>query len=183
MKKTAECQVPGAGKRVLSAVICAAGSSARMGGKVRKPYLELRGRPILSWTLAALARLPGLHEVVLVTRPEDRETAREAARLAKLPRRVKIVFADGGPRRQDSVHNGLSATRGDAALVLVHDAARPFPALDALKQLCEAALKCGGAILACRVRDTLKKERAEDAGAGIGIGSAIEHTVPRAGLW
>ena len=170
MKKSAEC-------RVLSAVICAAGSSARMGGKVRKPYLKLRGRPILSWTLAALARLPELNEVVLVTRPEDRATALNAARLAKLPRRVKIVFADGGPRRQDSVHNGLKATRCDAGLVLIHDAARPFPEFEALKRLCGAALQCGGAILACRVRDTLKKER---AGAD---GSTIERTVSRTGLW
>src|SRR5471030_2785557 len=87
---------------VLSAVICAAGSSSRMGGKVRKPYLMLRGKPILAWTLAALARVPQLEEIVLVTRPDDRDMALKAARKANLPRRVKLITADGGARRQDS---------------------------------------------------------------------------------
>jgi 2-C-methyl-D-erythritol 4-phosphate cytidylyltransferase len=157
-------------------VVCAAGSSSRIGGAVRKPYLSLRGKPILAWTLAALARLPQLKEIVLVTRLDDRGTAFRAAAKAKLPRRVRLVSADGGARRQDSVFNGLEATRADAELVLVHDAARPFPERRALLQACEAAREVGGAILACRVSDTLKKENN-------GGFSTIEATVPRAGLW
>lgn len=167
-----------------SAVICAAGSSTRMGGKVKKPYLSLRGKPILSWTLAALARLPQLAEIVLVTRPEDRAMALAAAARAKLPRRVKIVTADGGARRQDSVFNGLKSTRPDAQLVLIHDAARPFPAKSALQAVCRRAAEMGGAILACRVRDTIKRERAASPKNGDASASPmIDATVPRAGLW
>ncbi len=159
-----------------SAIVCAAGSSSRMGGKVRKPYLSLRGKPILAWTLAALARLPQLEQIVLVTRPDDRAMALAAAAKAKLPRRVRLDTADGGARRQDSVFNGLKATRPDAKLVLIHDAARPFPSKGALVQVCARATEVGAAILACRVRDTIKKERS-------GNDALIETTVPRAGLW
>ncbi len=163
-----------------SAIVCAAGSSTRMGGKVRKPYLTLRGKPILAWTLSALARLQPLTQIVLVTRPDDRAMALDCAAQAKLPKRVRIDTADGGARRQDSVFNGLKATSPDAQLVLIHDAARPFPGKIAMSDACARAIKMGGAILACRVRDTIKKERAADKKDS---GSIIETTVPRAGLW
>ena len=147
-----------------------------MGGNVRKPYLTLRGKPILSWTLAALARIPQVRQIVLVTRPDDREMALDAARQADLPQRVTVDTADGGARRQDSVFNGLKATRPDAQLVLIHDAARPFPQHQALVDVCAKAADVGAAILACRVRDTIKKERPSEP-------ATIETTVPRAGLW
>lgn len=161
-----------------SAIVCAAGSSSRMGGKVRKPYLKLRGKPILAWTLEALGRVKGLAEIVLVTRPDDRAMAQTISKQAKLPKRIALVFADGGARRQDSVFNGLKATRSDAELVLIHDAARPFAKKEIIERGCAEALACGASILAVRVKDTVKKERAEKTEV-----PGIETTVPRAGLW
>ena len=173
-----------------SAVVVAAGSSSRMGGKVRKPYLKLRGKPILVWTLAALGKVEGLTQIVLVTRPEDRAMARDMARRAKLRRGIKVSFADGGARRQDSVFSGLSKTSVASKLVLIHDAARPFPPQAAMRAACDQALEIGAAILAVRVKDTVKKE-AQLAPPGRGpandapqqLSSRIETTVPRAGLW
>jgi 2-C-methyl-D-erythritol 4-phosphate cytidylyltransferase len=160
-----------------SAVIVAAGSSSRMGGKVRKPFLALRGRPILSWTLERLALVPGLRQIVIVTRPEDRARARRAAARAKLPRCLALTFAAGGPRRQDSVFNGLRATAPDAEVVLVHDAARPFPPVAAMTAAVEAAARRGAAILAIPVRDTVKRQRTE------GGEPLIAATVSRDRLW
>src|SRR5438105_15830034 len=85
------------------AVVVAAGSSSRMGGKVRKPYLKLRGELILTWTLRALAKLAELRQIVLVTRPEDRARANAAAKRAELPRRIRLELADRRARRQDPV--------------------------------------------------------------------------------
>ncbi|GMV79401.1 MAG: 2-C-methyl-D-erythritol 4-phosphate cytidylyltransferase [Planctomycetota bacterium] len=152
-----------------------------MGGKVRKPYLKLRGKPILAWTALALARVPGLEQLVVVTRPEDRRRARSAVKLAKLPKRIEVVFADGGARRQDSVRNGLRATAPGAELVLIHDAARPFPPPEAIRQALDAAARLGAAILAMPVRDTLKKETARHSNPDAPPVSS--ETVPRAGLW
>jgi 2-C-methyl-D-erythritol 4-phosphate cytidylyltransferase len=160
-----------------AAVIVAAGSSSRMGGKVRKPYLKLRGRPILSWTVQRLGRTPNLRQIVLVTRPEDRARAARAARQARLPKTVELAFAAGGARRQDSVFNGLRATTPAAEVVLVHDAARPFPPPEAVCAAVAAAARAGGAILAIPVRDTVKRQRPVEGEP------RIEQTVPRAHLW
>jgi 2-C-methyl-D-erythritol 4-phosphate cytidylyltransferase len=161
-----------------AAVVVAAGTSSRMGGKVRKPYLTLRGKPVLAWTLSALAKVKGLKQIVLVTRAEDRALALRAAKKARLPARIKLIAADGGARRQDSVLNGLKACSAQCDLVLIHDAARPFPPQQAMYEACQSALSGGAAILAVRVKDTVKRE-ADDAANG----ARIETTVPRAGLW
>jgi 2-C-methyl-D-erythritol 4-phosphate cytidylyltransferase len=170
-------------KNLKSAIVVAAGSSTRMGGKVRKPYLKLRGRPILAWTLKALAHVSGLQQIVLVTRPEDRKVAAAAARLAKLPKRVSLDFAHGGARRQDSVFNGLKAVANDSHLVLIHDAARPFPSHETIEAACAQASESGAAILACRVRDTVKRAADPNGPAGRMPWVQIWETVPRKDLW
>jgi len=159
-----------------AAVVCAAGASTRMGGQVRKPYLKLLGRPILAWTLKALSKVKGLQQIVIVTRPEDRQAAQAAARLARLPRDIQPAFADGGARRQDSVFNGLKATAPECELVLIHDAARPFPSQQAMAEACAQARAMGAAILASRVKDTVKRETG-------GSPPVTLETVRRAGLW
>jgi len=174
---------------IKSVIIVAAGSSSRMGGKVRKPYLKLRGKPILTWTVAALGKLSGVKQIVLVTRPEDRKRAAAAAKLAKIPKSVRLDFADGGARRQDSVFNGLNVTLPDAELVLIQDAARPFPKKETMEHACEAAMQLGASILSCRVKDTVKKESgntwqmAGDKASGVRHEPLTLETVPRAGLW
>lgn len=180
-----------------AAVIVAAGSSSRMGGKVKKPYLELRGKPVLSWTLSRLAHVPGLREIILVTRPEDRPRASRTAQQARIPKKVKVLFADGGARRQDSVLSGLRAASENCGLVLIHDAARPFPALEAIAAAIEAAHERGGAILAMQVKDTVKREldhhliplAQKVSGQNLGTPESLNgtkligKTVPRKGLW
>ena len=160
-----------------AAVIVAAGVSRRMGGRKRKPYLELRGKPILAWTAARLAKLDGVEQLVVVTRSEDRGQARRAIRQARLPRRIGVTYVEGGARRQDSVLNGIRAASPETEIVLIHDAARPFPPLEAMRAAVDAARRQGGAILAVPVRDTIKRQQEGDREAIVGA------TVPRAGLW
>lgn len=158
-------------------IVLAAGVSKRMGGRTRKPYLKLRGKPILTWTTARFAGLPGLEQVVVVTRPEDRAQAQRAVRQARLPRSIRVVYAEGGARRQDSVLNGIRASDARMDVVLIHDAARPFPPLASMRAAVDAAARQGAAILAVPVRDTIKRQ------VVAGGDPVIETTVPRAGLW
>jgi len=158
-------------------VIVAAGVSKRMGGQTRKPFLKLRGKPILTWTVARFVKLVGVEQLVIVTRLEDRSQAQGAVKKAKLPRRIDVVFAEGGARRQDSVLNGLRNADPAMDIALIHDAARPFPPIDAMRAAVDAAARQGGAILAVPVRDTIKRQQANDGEA------IIRATVPRAGLW
>jgi 2-C-methyl-D-erythritol 4-phosphate cytidylyltransferase/2-C-methyl-D-erythritol 4-phosphate cytidylyltransferase/2-C-methyl-D-erythritol 2,4-cyclodiphosphate synthase len=131
-----------AGSPVFAAVICAAGSSTRMGG-VKKEYQLLPraaacgSLTVLGAAASAFAACPRL-SVIVISVPNNAEQGEEAARQA-LPAHllaedapVKILFAAGGASRRISVLNALTALEVYAPdYVLIHDGARPWisPAL------------------------------------------------------
>ncbi|HUA33923.1 MAG TPA: 2-C-methyl-D-erythritol 4-phosphate cytidylyltransferase [Candidatus Binataceae bacterium] len=152
-----------------SAIITAAGSGQRLGRGAPKAFVKLGGRTMLSYSLASVASVPGIEEVI-ITVPAGMETvARSETSQIKLP--VKIVA--GGAERQDSIRIALSFSSAESELIVIHDAARPFADARLFDRCLEAAKRSGGAIAAVPVSDTLKR----------GENGAIIATVPRAGLW
>lgn len=116
------------------AVLLAAGRGERMAeacvaqGAAAKQFLFWKGAPLWWHSVAALAASPLIHGIVLVFPPDLPEAARAEAE-ALVARRhpgVPVLLREGGPRRQDSVRNGLAALPAGCAVALVHDAARPF---------------------------------------------------------
>lgn len=157
-------------------MVPAGGAGTRFGAALPKQYLTLAGRPLLCWTLDALAAA-GPEGIALVVAPEDEH----AARLPDLPEVVTIV-PEGGATRAASVLAGLRALAGRASAndwVLVHDAARPCldPALVA-RLLARIEDHPDGGLLAEPVAETVKE--AEAVGAE---GAAVRRTLDRDGLW
>ena len=71
--------------------------------------------------------------------------------------RPQIIVTAGGATRSESVRAGIAATPGDAAVIVVHDAARPL-ATGALFAAVAAAVAAGadGAVPAVAVTDTIR---------------------------
>lgn len=146
---------------VADAVVVAAGSSERMRGR-DKLAADLGGRPVLAWSLAAIAASPLVERIALV-RTAD---AAAAPRPAWLPKKVVTVVA-GGARRQESVSAGIRAletasggpaTAIDASRVLlVHDGARPLVSTALVEAVARAAAAHGAAIPVLPVTETLKR--------------------------
>ncbi|MFH0750902.1 MAG: 2-C-methyl-D-erythritol 4-phosphate cytidylyltransferase [Chloroflexota bacterium] len=138
----------------VDAVVVAAGASTRMGGPEKLGFL-VGGRPVLAWTLAALAAAPIVRRIVVVT---------AAARVGEistapwLPLRV-VAVVEGGARRQDSVAAGIAAL-GEGSpddVVLVHDGARPLVSPELVARVAAAAAQHGAAIPVVPVAETLKR--------------------------
>ena len=143
--------------RTVGAVIAAAGSSSRMGGrdKLEEP---LDGIPVILRTLAAVEAVPEIREIVVVTR-EDR--VEEYRRLLGQCSRLRAVVP-GGSTRQESVRNGVRALSPDCTLAAIHDGARPLVTPEVFARCIEAARSCGAATAAVPVKDTIKL--ADEAG-------------------
>jgi len=136
----------------VGAIIVAAGSSRRMGGP-DKLWIDLGGRPLLARTIAAIAALPPLAELVVVGSPE---TLRRAAELIGDPPWSRVDrWVAGGATRQDSVFCGLEAL-GPHPIILVHDGARPLVRRETLERGVAAAQAHGAALAAIPVTDTIK---------------------------
>ena len=153
----------------VGAVIAAAGSSSRMGGrdKLAEP---LDGIPVILRTLAAVEAVPEIREIVVVTR-EDR--VEEYCRLLGQCSRLRAVVP-GGSTRQESVRNGVRALSPDCMLAAIHDGARPLVTPEVFARCIEAARSCGAATAAVPVKDTIKL--ADEAGR-------VLDTPDRSRLW
>ena len=154
---------------MVGAVIAAAGSSSRMGGrdKLAEP---LDGIPVILRTLAAVEAVPEIREIVVVTR-EDR--VEEYRRLLGQCSRLRAVVP-GGSTRQESVRNGVRALSPDCTLAAIHDGARPLVTPEVFARCIEAARSCGAATAAVPVKDTIKL--ADEAGR-------VLDTPDRSRLW
>jgi len=160
-------------------VIVAGGSGRRIGGPVRKQYLEIDGIPVLLRAVIPFLTDPRIHQVVVVLPPDDVEAP--PSWLASLP--VRIVA--GGGERGDSVRNGLAAVEEEIDFVLVHDGARPFASPGVIERVLDAAPHA--VIAAVPVTDTIKQVDADGTIAGTPDRARLWHAqtpqgFPRAGL-
>lgn len=133
-----------------AAIVVAAGKGLRVGGDIPKQFRILRGKPIIRWSVEALAQA-GAEEIVAVIAPGTRAEAEQA--LAGI---AGVRFVDGGATRQESVRAGLEALAKDAPEhVLIHDAARPDLPRSVIARLLAALDDHAGAIPVLHVVDSL----------------------------
>jgi 2-C-methyl-D-erythritol 4-phosphate cytidylyltransferase len=138
-------------------IVPAAGTGERLGTGEPKAFLLCGGRPLLDWSVEALA---AVCERVVVAVPPGHE---------REPDRVT-----GGASRSASVRAALGAAP-EATVAVVHDAARPL-VTPALVRRCLDALEesFDGAIAAAPVSDTIKE--ADSTGR-------VLRTLDRSALW
>lgn len=153
----------------VAAVVVAAGRGLRAGGEVPKQFRRIGGETMLSRTLSALLEVPRLAAVQPVIHPDDRDRYASVGHDARI---LAPVF--GGATRQASVRAGLEALAArKPAIVLVHDAARPFASTQLIARAIEAAHATGAAVPGLPVADTVKAVDAE---------GRVTHTLERAAL-
>ena len=114
------------------AIVVAAGSGVRLGGEIPKALRPLAGRPLVSWSVAALAA-GGVTEVVVVVGDGLNDMFAEALADSPIPWRLVI----GGAIRQESVARGIAALPA-GEIVLVHDAARPLVPAEVVRGVVDA---------------------------------------------
>jgi 2-C-methyl-D-erythritol 4-phosphate cytidylyltransferase len=149
------------------AVVVAGGSGSRFGRP--KQFELLSGKPVVAWSLDAARR--AVDGIILVV------PAAEVERAHALGADVVVAGADS---RSGSVRCGLARVPDDAAIVVVHDAARPlaspalFSAVLAPLRDRPGAQGADAVVCALEVADTLKRVGPD--------GSTVDCTLERPGL-
>jgi 2-C-methyl-D-erythritol 4-phosphate cytidylyltransferase len=140
----------------VSVIIVAGGKGVRMGQPVRKQYLMLHDRPILSHTLQAFTTNEMCDQIILVIPKGDTGYCKTEI-LPSVENAKKIQLVHGGTERQDSVFCGLEAVADQRGIVLIHDGVRPFVSKNQIYDLISCAKKKGACIPGVLAFDTLKR--------------------------
>lgn len=143
-----------------------------MGGR-NKALLELGGRAVLAHVLETIGQASCCLERVVVMNPDDIDQLRDQWGTDPQALGADKVVA-GGAERWISSALGTRATRADAALVLVHDAARALVDAATFDAVADRARSFGAALAAEPLADTLKREAP---------GGCVAETIPRESLW
>ena len=138
---------------MITAIILAGGKGKRMGSKISKQYIELKGKPILYYTLTKFINCKEIDNIVLVLPKDEIEYCTKNI-LEKYSLKVdKIV--EGGKERQDSVYNALNEIE-NSDIVLIHDGARPFVSNKIIEDGIKFARLYGAAAPGVTPKDTIK---------------------------
>ena len=152
-----------------TAVIPAAGIGQRVGGDIPKQYLKILDKSIIEYSLAPFIAHPQIQRIIVSLARND--IWFKHLSIAQHP---KIEVVEGGAERVDSVLAALQKIK-KTDHVLVHDAARPCLQKSDIDKLIKYAFKTEqGAILASKVRDTMKRSDTQNN---------IYKTVARENLW
>jgi 2-C-methyl-D-erythritol 4-phosphate cytidylyltransferase len=153
------------------AVIVAAGRGERLGLDRPKAFANLRDRPLLAESLQRLEESEWIDSIVVAAPPEWEEPTILLAEELGCGKVVEAVT--GGDTRAASVRASLEQVADDAAVIVVHDAARPLIPEDLLQRLL-TSLNEGwdGAVPVLPLPDTVKRVD----------GDRVVETVDRAGL-
>jgi 2-C-methyl-D-erythritol 4-phosphate cytidylyltransferase len=155
------------------AILVAAGRGERLGAELPKAFVPFRGRPLLAESLDRLEASGWIDGIVVVVPPDWEEPAILLAE--ELGAGKVSACVTGGATRSESVRIGVAEVPEEAAVIMVHDAARPL-VTDAVIERVLGPLGEGwdGAIPGLPVADTIKRVD--------GTGTIVE-TVERASLW
>lgn len=135
-----------------SAVIVAAGSSARMGSD--KLTAVLGGVPVLVRTLRTFDACPLVDEIIVVTRGDRIEEMAELCKEYGIQKVSKVLA--GGATRVESALVGVTEVDPKARRIAIHDGARPLVTTDLIERTVRAAKEHYAAVPVIPSTDTLK---------------------------
>ena len=155
------------------AILVAAGRGERLGLEQPKAFAKLGELPLLAEPLRRLDDSEWVDAIIVVAPPGWEEPA---ILLAEEIGAAKVrAVVPGGETRAESVRSGLAEVPDDAAVVLVHDAARPLLTDEVIgRVLAPLGEGWDGAIPGLAVSDTVKR---------LGADGGVVETVARDGLW
>ncbi|HSP72605.1 MAG TPA: 2-C-methyl-D-erythritol 4-phosphate cytidylyltransferase [Gaiellaceae bacterium] len=138
------------------AVLVAAGRGERLGDERPKAFARLGGRVLLAESLERLDASQWVDAIVVVAPPEWEEAVIVLAE--ELAAGKVAASIAGGAARADSVRAGLAEVPEDAAVVLVHDAARPLLSDEVIERVLQPLAEgFDGAVPGLPVADTVKR--------------------------
>ncbi len=129
----------------------AGGIGNRVGAGIPKQFIEILGKPVISYTLEILQNHPEIDSIVVICVNGFMSKVAELAKQNGITKLLKIV--EGGCDYEHSIMNGVASLEGMASpedVVMIHWAASPFVTDEIISDNIRVCKEYGNAISACK---------------------------------
>lgn len=145
------------------ALILSGGTGTRMGTDIPKQYIEVYGKPLISYCIECISKHPMIDAIQIVAEEEWHELISESIEQLAKTKDTEISskfkgFSKPGANRQLSIYNGLEAIKtyaDDNDYVFIHDAARPMLSAKQITDCLKAADGHDGVLPVLPMKDTV----------------------------
>ncbi len=135
-------------------IIVAGGSGQRMGSKIPKQFLLIKGRPILMYTIEAFHQYLPTMPLTLVLPRQHMGTWNDLCNNYKF--HLPVTLCVGGNSRFQSVKNGLT-TLPEKGLVAIHDGARPLIDRETIERSFQSASRFKSGVTAIPIKNSIRE--------------------------
>lgn len=139
------------------ALILAGGTGTRLGADIPKQYIEIKGRPIITYGMDPFFNSEKVDAVWIVADAFWQEFIEKQVKIQQNKEKFR-GFARPGENRQLSIYSGLQEMQSEAKpddLVIIHDAARPCLTKKLLQECICAAEGHDGVLPVLSMKDTV----------------------------
>ncbi len=144
------------------ALILAGGTGTRLGGDIPKQYLDVDGKPVISYCLETFLSHGQIDKIQIVAEDMWQELIGDWVKKHEIASDIKASkfqgFSKPGMNRQLSIWNGLQDilhySKSDD-VVIIHDAARPLVSEKIITDCLNACVQYDGALTILPVKDTV----------------------------
>ena len=145
------------------ALILSGGTGTRMGTDIPKQYIEVYGKPLISYCIECISKHPMIDAIQIVAEEEWHELISESIEQLAKTKETEISskfkgFSKPGANRQLSIYNGLETIKtyaDDNDYVFIHDAARPMLSAKQITDCLKAADGHDGVLPVLPMKDTV----------------------------
>lgn len=148
---------------MMTAILLSGGTGTRLGSNIPKQYIEVQGRPVISYCIRTLSCCEEIDRIVIVAASSWQEYLRQCLQEEDVQEKF-LGFAEPGENRQMSVYHALeymrdnwdcSGAMNDDDCVLIHDAARPLLTVENISCYIDALQEHDGVLPVLPMKDTV----------------------------
>ena len=139
------------------AIILAGGTGTRLGSEIPKQYIQVNGKPVITYCLEKFVNNPSIDAIQIVADLSWQEYIRDSISQIGGDKLFK-GFSLPGENRQLSIYHALqdvSKYASDTDYVMIHDAARPLVRKDFIEKCFKAVQGHEGVLPVLAMKDTV----------------------------
>ena len=163
-------------KQFFTCIVTAGGSGIRFDKEKKKQFFIINDQPLINITIGIFYEIEDINEIIVTLPFDEYDTANHIISKG-FPKKVKCIR--GGETRQESVYKALQYCDIANKYVLIHDAVRPFLKKKDLQAMMEIAINNNAVIPGSKVKNTIKRVKADEVDVTIQRDDLIEVYTPQ----